>query len=210
MYELGDEVSPDRIVAGSNVLVVGPAMSGKRELAYDILGHGADTGAGTIVVSNQDSAERILQMYGPRIDRDDGTLGIIDCVTKHQGQGTISDSDRIRYASSPADMTGIGIKFTELIEEFYAERGIERNVVLFDSVTTLLMYSDLETVFRFLHVFTSRVGNADAMGLFLLQEDAHDERVMGTLNQLFDGVIRTNADEPPDVQVPTVEPPADT
>lgn len=210
MYELGDGIETGRVEAGSSILVVGPPMSGKRELAYDVLAHGAASGDGTIIVSNQDSAERVLEEYGHRVDVDETTLSIVDCVTKHQGQGTIRDTDRIRYASSPEDMTGIGIKFTELIEEFYTQRGIERNRVFFNSVTTLLMYSDLETVFRFLHVFTSRIENANALGLFILQESAHDDRVMGTFNQLFDGVIRTRKDGPPEARLPTIEPTADT
>jgi KaiC/GvpD/RAD55 family RecA-like ATPase len=115
-------------------------------------------------------------------------------VTKQQGHGTIADTDLVQYASSPEDMTGVGIKFSELLEGFYTERGYTRNRTLFVSVSTLLMYSDLQTVFRFLHVFASRVENAGALGLFVIQSEAHDARTMNTLSQLFDGVIEVDDD----------------
>jgi len=61
-------------------------------------------------------------------------------------------------------MTGIGIKLSEYLQEFYETRGVTQNRVLLHSVSTLLMYSDLQTVFRFLHVFTGRIQSADALG----------------------------------------------
>jgi hypothetical protein len=69
------------------------------------------------------------------------------------------------------------------------------------SLSTLLMYSDLQTVFRFLHVFTGRVQSVDGLGLFAIDDSAHDEQTMNTLKQLFDGIVRTREDGPPEVRV---------
>jgi hypothetical protein len=65
------------------------------------------------------------------------------------------------------------------------------------SLSTLLMYSNLQTVFRFLHVFTGRIQSVGALGLFAIDSTAHDEQTMNTLKQLFDGVITTSEDDPP-------------
>nr|WP_245799905.1 hypothetical protein [Haladaptatus litoreus] len=51
------------------------------------------------------------------------------------------------------------------------------------------MYSNLQTVFRFLHVFTGCVQSAEAFGLFIIDSTAHDNQTMSTLRQLFDGEI---------------------
>ncbi|MFT4957855.1 MAG: hypothetical protein ACI9EZ_001173, partial [Halobacteriales archaeon] len=104
-----------------------------------------------------------------------------------------------KYASSPVDMTGIGIQLSEFLEEFYEVRGHQQNRILLHSVSTLLMYSDLQTVFRFLHVFTGRVQSADGLGLYVIDSTAHDEQTMNTLKQLFDGIINVeegDGDEP--------------
>jgi hypothetical protein len=63
------------------------------------------------------------------------------------------------------------------------------------------MYSDLQTVFRFLHVFTGRVQSVDGLGLFAIDDSAHDERTMNTLKQLFDGIVRTREDGPPEIRI---------
>ncbi|PSQ22187.1 recombinase RecA [Halobacteriales archaeon QS_9_67_17] len=193
MYDLGGPLSGTEVDPGTNLLLTGPPLSGKISLGHDLLEAGLNAGGGGIVVSNEHSADRIRAEHEGLFEYD-APLGVVDCVTKHQGQGTIADTDLVQYASSPEDMTGVGIDFSELLEDFYVNRDLARNRALFVSVSTLLMYSDLQTVFRFLHVFTSRVENADALGLYVVQSGAHDEQAMNTLSQLFDGVIETDAD----------------
>jgi KaiC/GvpD/RAD55 family RecA-like ATPase len=100
------------------------------------------------------------------------------------------------------DMTGIGIKFSEFVEEFYSERGARRNRVLVDSISSLLMYSDLQTVFRFMHVFTSRIEDADALGVHIIDSTAHDAETMNTMKQLFDGIIEVDEASELSVQLP--------
>ena len=192
MYDLGGPLSGTEVDPGTNLLLTGLPLSGKISLGYDLLEAGLDAGGGGIVVSNEHSADRIRAEHEGLFEYG-APFGVVDCVTKHQGQGTIADTDLVQYASSPEDMTGVGIDFSELLEDFYVNRDLARNRALFVSVSTLLMYSDLQTVFRFLHVFTSRVDNADALGLYVVQSGAHDEQTMNTLSQLFDGVIETDA-----------------
>ncbi|MFB6142728.1 MAG: recombinase RecA, partial [Halorientalis sp.] len=84
------------------------------------------------------------------------------------------------------------------------ERGLERNRVMLDSISTLLMYSDLRTVFRFMHVFTSRIENAGAFGIHVIEATAHDEETMNTLKQLFDGVVHTDREGNVTLQLPGV------
>jgi hypothetical protein len=67
--------------------------------------------------------------------------------------------------------------------------------VFVDSISTLLMYSNLETVFRFLHVFTGRIRSIDGLGIFVLDSAMHDEKEYTTLRQLFDGVVEVEADD---------------
>jgi KaiC/GvpD/RAD55 family RecA-like ATPase len=200
MYELGGALGEQEVPPGTNLLLEGPALSGKTDVGYGVLCHGAENGEGSLVVTNRDSAERVRAERAALFEHDT-PVGLVDCVTKHQGQGSIVDSEMVQYASSPDDMTGIGIKFSELLQDFYNDLGFKRNRALFVSVSTLLMYSNVQTVFRFLHVFTSRVENAGALGLYVIEADAHDDQATSTLSQLFDGVVRVDDDGSVDLQV---------
>ena len=200
MYDLADVIPDAEIDPGANLLVAGPPLTGKRQIAFDILASGADRGDGSIVVTTKDSADKVLETFTDSTTSTDANVGVVDCVTKQRGIGTVDDDPRIKYASSPVDMTGIGIKLSEFLQEFYEDRGLTENRVLLHSVSTLLMYSNLQTVFRFLHVFTGRIQSADAMGVYVIDSTAHDDQTMNTLKQLFDAVIEleetTDGEEP--------------
>jgi len=196
MYDLPDELPDVALEAGTNLLIAGPPLTGKRDLAFEVLGEGSEAGEGAIVVTTKDSADKVLQEYAAFVSAiDDVDVGVVDCVTKQRGVGSAQDDPRVKYASSPVDMTGIGIKLSEFLEEFYQVRGHDRNRILLHSVSTLLMYSDLQTVFRFLHVFTGRVQSADGLGVYVIDSTAHDDQTMNTLKQLFDAVVEVEEGE---------------
>jgi len=198
MYELtphfDDEVEP-----GTNILFTGPPLSGKRSIMMDVLAAGTDRDEGAIVVTTKDGADRVLRDYEKRTPYEGKPVAVVDCVTRQQG-GDTRESDRIKYASSPVDMTGIGIKLSEFLQAF-GDRGIEQNRVMVHSLSTLLMYSDLQTVFRFLHVFTGRVQSVNGLGLFSIDSTAHEDQAMNTIKQLFDGIVTVTEDGEPEIRL---------
>ncbi|ERH11552.1 MAG: hypothetical protein J07HB67_00560 [halophilic archaeon J07HB67] len=192
MYDVGP--IDTAIEPGSNILVSGPSMSGKRDLALDVLAEGTDDGDGAIFVTTKDGADQVLELYERRTPYQGKPVAVVDCVTRQQGVGEVREDDRIKYASSPVDMTRIGIQLSEFLEAFYQERNIRQNRVVLHSLSTLLMYSDLQTVFRFLHVFTGRIQSVDGLGVYVIDSGAHDDQTMNTIRQLFDGVVRLDED----------------
>lgn len=191
MYELGPPFSGVAVPPGTNILLSGPPLAGKRWSAMETLAVGAGRDEGTIVVSTRDSAARVRELFAPLVD-DDTAVAVVDAITQHIGRST--DTEMTKYAASPRDMSDIGVTFSEFIQSFYTEQQREHTRVLVDSLTTLLLYSNLQTVFRFLHVFTSRVGSVDGLGLYTVDSTAHDGETLSTLEQLFDATIDINAD----------------
>ncbi|UVE49670.1 recombinase RecA [Haloferax larsenii] len=200
MYDLGPDLDAE-VEPGTNLLISGPPLTGKRALALDILAAGTENGEGAVIVTTKDGADRVLNDYAKRIDYEGKPVSVVDCVTRQQGVGDVRDDERVKYTSSPVDMTGIGIKLSEVLQEYYQQRGLEQNRIMLHSLSTLLMYADLQTVFRFLHVFTGRIQSVGGLGLFAIDADAHDDRTMNTIKQLFDGIITTHEDAEPDVRL---------
>ncbi len=200
MYDL-DAGLETEVVAGTNLLVKGPPLTGKKSLALDILASGVEAGESAIIVSTKDNATRILRAFEKRTAYENRPVAVVDCVTRQQGLDEARDDNRVKYASSPTDMTGIGINLSEFLQTFHRDRGIEQNRIMVHSLSTLLMYADLQTVFRFLHVFTGRIQSVDGLGVFCIDSTSHDDQTMNTLTQLFDGVIELSEDEPPTVRL---------
>jgi len=200
MYDLNPHLDAE-VEPGTNILLTGPPLSGKRPLCLDLLASGTENGEGAIVVTTKDSGEQMLEGFARRTSYESRPVAVVDCVTKQQGVDDVPEQNRIKYASSPVDMTGIGIQLSEFLQAFYQDRNITHNRVMLHSLTTLLMYSDLQTVFRFLHVFTGRVQSVDGLGLYCIDETAHDEQTLNTLKQLFDGVVEIAEDAEPVIRL---------
>ena len=115
-------------------------------------------------------------------------IGIIDCITKTSG-GDAIETENIKIAVSPLDLTGIGVRIGQFFEDFLNKKDFNKIQLHINSISTILMYSNINTVFRFIHVFTGRIKAADALGIFVMESGMHDHQAIATLKQLFDGVI---------------------
>lgn len=188
---------------GTSILVSGPPMTGKRRLVFRILAEGGRKQENSIVVTSDRNADSVLDEYRKYHD-DVDRVGVVDCSgSKAPDQ---SDTDKVSYVSSPSDLTGISIHVSEFMEEF-RQNDIKLRVAVI-SVSTLLMYLDIETVFRFLHVFTSRIQNVGALGVFVIDSTSIEYQTLSTIKQPFDGVVefRDNDDGPPELRVTGITP----
>lgn len=173
--------------AGDDLLIQGPAMSGKHVLAYRALATAA-TDSLPVCVTTTDTANRVRDTF-ESAGGDSERLLVVDAVSRQSGVGTREDA-RTRYASSPADLTGVGMTLSGLLEGT-----TEPPVVLVDSVSSLLLYSDLDTVFRFLHLLTGRIEAADGRTIQLLNTDSHTSQECAAITQLFELVVDLRRDD---------------
>ena len=175
---------------GSNIMLIGPPMSGKELILNFIMYHGAAINENAVItVTTRESAPHILEWFKENklnlpLDR----IGIIDCVSKTLG-GAVKEDENIRIVSSPVDLTGIGVKISYFFEIFITKKNIQKNQLHMNSISTILMYSNIQTIFRFLHVFTGRIKSIGGIGIYMIESGMHDEQAIATLKQLFDGVI---------------------
>ncbi len=180
---------------GSNIMLIGPPMSQKEVILYNILYHGtAINENAAIMVTTHESARNIIEWFKenkmvlplPRI-------GIIDCITKSLGVSA-TETEGIKFAISPVDLTGIGVRISQFFETFTNRKNIPKIQLHINSLSTILMYSNIQTVFRFIHVFTGRIKATGAFGIFVMDSGMHDEQTIATLKQLFDGILEIKSE----------------
>ena len=175
---------------GSNIMLIGPPMSGKEILLYSIMYWGAAKNDNAVItVTTRESATHILEWFREqKLVLPMSRVGIVDCVTKTLGGASV-ENENIKIASSPVDLTGIGVKISQFFEEYFMKKNIKKTQLHINSLSTILMYSNIQTVFRFLHVFTGRIKAAGSLGIYVIESGMHDEQAISTLKQLFDGMI---------------------
>lgn len=185
----GESVAFDE---GTSVLLSGPSNPTDDHL-YDLVAGGADDGDVAVVVTTNRTADQVVSALERRDASGAERLGVVDVASDDSGD---VDGARVRTLGSPGDLTGLSVEFAKLLESFQEREGdVDRVRVGVSTVSTLLMYAEVRTVFRFLHVFTSRIRSADMLGGFTVTPGMHDDQVTNTVRTIFDCEARVAGDD---------------
>lgn len=112
-------------------------------------------------------------------------VSFIDAVTRHSF-GTAEDIPGIvRYINNPANLTDMGIAVTEVLKEHHSGKVC----ILYDSISTLLIYLSSPNISKFIHFVTNKLRLMDISGVFLAVEKGLDPMLMTQLTTFVDTVI---------------------
>lgn len=183
-YRVEDLVTDTTVTLepGVSVLISGSSAAAEDRL-LDVLAGGAAAGETGIVISTIRGARDIIAALRERDGIDPARIGIIDCT---ESGGTVDHEVPVEQLSSPGDLTGISLEFAKFVRRFETTGQADHIRVGLSSVSTLLMYTEVQTTFRFLHVFTSRISAASMLGVFSLDPEMHDPQTVNTVRAIFD------------------------
>lgn len=178
---------------GSNLLVSGPSMESK-EVLYDVIAEGLRDDQSAIVIATDQGAGAVVRALENRVELVPDRLGVID-ATGEAGESVDVSNARVRTLGSAGDLTGLSLEFAKLLQGLEDVGNADEVRVGVATVSTLLMYTDVRTVFRFLHVFTSRIRSAELFGTFALDPGMHEDQTTNTVRAIFDAEARVSGDD---------------
>jgi KaiC/GvpD/RAD55 family RecA-like ATPase len=108
----------------------------------------------------------------------------IDAVTRASG-GKPEEEDGVLYIDSPKNLTDISIAISEAAQSI--PQG--KKFILFDTLSTLLLYNSAGTVARFVHFLIGRMRSWGAEGALLSLEKETGENVISQISQFCDATI---------------------
>ncbi len=190
-----DEQLGGGIKKGSNIMLIGPPMSRKEVILNHIMYYGAAKNENAVItVNTYETGRSILERFKEnKLILPLSRIGIVDCITRMIGIEA-DDNDNIKIANHPVDLTGIGIRISQFLEDYTMRKNVRKIQLCVNSLSALLLYSNIRTVYKFLHVFTGRIKDAGGLGIYVLESGIHDMQSIATLNQLFDGVIEVKSE----------------
>ena len=185
--------------AGTNILILAPPMSYAEQLAYSLTK--PLEGEYAITLSTNERAAEVVD-YFKHAGTDKRFVGVIDAITK-SSTPSIVDTPRLMFVSSPTDLTGIGIKFSNMIETIFegefsdGEAGLFPPPIRFcvNSISTLLMYRKLEVLYQFLHVLTAKLKKIEGVGIYILNSESFDDKTLSLVKQLMNCVIEVKIEQ---------------
>jgi len=109
----------------------------------------------------------------------------IDAISKSVSQ-EIRLTENCLFIPSPSHLTDLGIALTQALESMKEKKS---KFLILDSISTLLIYNDFETVAKFVHFIVSRLRIFELIGLIISVEKLLDERMINILMEMCDEVI---------------------
>lgn len=199
---INDEIGGIR--SASNILVLAPPLTNAKEIAY-ILSKPLDSEY-SIVLSTDDRSNDVIDRFKNVYNAEGNQLGVIDSITK-SSTPSITDSKRVKFVSSPMDLTNIGIQMSKIVQVMWEEAASAESQgpmpppmrFCINSVSTLLVYIKLEVLFRFLQVWSAKVKKLDGLGIYYLNSGSFDAQTISTIQQLMDGMIEIKTVDDGDV-----------
>jgi len=177
-YTLAIEGTPETTVdAGTSLLLTHPSTGETDRIDTDFLRTDTDH---FLVVSTRTTAREVLQKLD-YYDVDESKAVVLDTLSVERGYSRRT-SDNVHYVSAPDDLDGI----VEQVEGFLRDHDGKLRVSL-DSVTELAYYAGESETQGAVEQLVDLLADHDAVGLFHLSEEVHDDDVVAAYEALFDG-----------------------
>lgn len=157
-----------------------------RERNIEIIREISTMGYHTVVITTNFPYSVLTKLYAQRgVSRD--RVSFIDAVTRNS-IGTAENIPRVvRYINNPANLTDMGIAVTEVLKEHSGEKVC----IMYDSVSTLLIYLSSANISKFIHFVTNKLRLMDVSGIFLAVEKGLDPMLMVQLTTFVDTIVDT-------------------
>jgi KaiC/GvpD/RAD55 family RecA-like ATPase len=189
-YALAIEKAPGEVPGGTGILLLHPSTGATDRIDTEFLA--ADTDA-FLVVSTRTTAREVRQKL-EYYDVDASKASILDTLSVERGYSR-RESDDVHYASAPDDLDGI----VDGVERFLDSHDGKLRVTV-DSVTEMAYYADEERTRIAVERILALLADHDAVGLFHLSPEVHDDDVVTGYEDLFDGAIEVGEDDAVDTR----------
>jgi KaiC/GvpD/RAD55 family RecA-like ATPase len=178
-----------------NILLYGPSFMGKEVLGRRIATSGAAKGVPTVIVlTNRTTAEAraelaAMDVHFPEREKE-GLFWFVDCYSR--SIGAEEPGPNVAYTDSAVDLNGLSVAINQIQGRIIAHH--EHHLILVDSASTLVLYSNAATTFRFLQILTGKAKRAGASTAILLDEGMHTDAEVQMFRHLAEGVVSVRGD----------------
>jgi archaellum biogenesis ATPase FlaH len=183
-YELDFDAGPSSIPGGTGILLLHPSIGETDRLDTDFLKNDTDA---FLVISTRTTAREVEQKLD-HYEVDESRAVILDTLSVERGYSR-RGSDDVHYVSSPDDLDGILAQTEAFLESHEGKLRVS-----VDSLTEMAYYADVESVLTVTERLLELLDEHDAVGLFHLSNEVHDEETIDRFRALFEGVVTLGVD----------------
>ena len=179
-YALDIAGAPKTIPGGTGLLLLHPSTGETDRIDTEFFS--VDTDA-FLVISTRTTAREVKQKL-EYYEVDESKAVILDTLSVERGYSRRRENN-VHYVSAPDDLDGIIEQTRQFLKDYEGKRRIS-----VDSVTEIAYYAeDEEAVFAAMEELRQLLVEHDAVGLFHVSPEVHDDAIVERYRSMFDGTI---------------------
>ncbi len=176
---------------GSNVLLYGKPMCGKKPLMMEFAYEGLKQGIPCIFILTDYSYEdwkKMMAGSGWNIAPYEAKkmVRIIDAYSR-QFDPEIRDTPVVSFPETPSAMNSISLHVARAQADIYKIK--DHHNLCFHSLSSLMQNTNPQTVFRFLQFMIGKFRKVGATCMYTVEKGMHEEKDMTMVQHLMDGMI---------------------
>lgn len=166
----------------ANLMITGPTGMEKAAFAYHFI-TAAPANENAYVIcgtSSPDDIKKKAMTLGINLNKENITF--IDCYSSTIGKA-VESTEKVKVVTGPGALNDLSLTLNEAMR---ASAG-KRMRIVFDTLSTFVLYNPRDSIRKFLGVIEGRLKGAGATTVYLVDEGVHDKQLISILEQGMDG-----------------------
>ncbi|MBN1539023.1 MAG: hypothetical protein JW939_02680 [Candidatus Thermoplasmatota archaeon] len=187
-----DQLLHGGVPSGSQVLLKGPAFSGKEVVLDKLMACSLSQGIPVIYVSSNRAMKEVMhgiirQVPEFRMYNQEGLVRMYDLFSKHMDGRVLKEGHRIFNIEDREDFKRFQMDLVSLMEELVSE--FHGGVLLINSLSPLISRTDPGDLMKFLQVLIARSKSYRFTNILDMATGVHPESMENSIEYLMDGIL---------------------
>jgi KaiC/GvpD/RAD55 family RecA-like ATPase len=169
-----------------NIVISGPSGMEKVALAYHFASAAGPNENSYIICGNSSPMDIINKASTMGINLNKENIYFIDCYSSTLGTVAPKEMQRVRLVMGPGALNDISLMLNEAIKESTGKR----MRIVFDTLSTFVLYNPQDSIRKFLSVIEGRLKTVGATAIYLVDEGVHDRQVVSLIEHGMDETYR--------------------
>lgn len=155
-----------------------------KQTNVNIVSHLTKEGNACIIVTTNIPSSILTTLYtksGISLEQ----IHFIDAITKYALGSVPANQVNTTFISNPGNLTELGIAISEALKK----RTGENTALIFDSISTLLIYLASPNISKFIHFISNKVRLLDLKAVYMSAEKGLDPLLLTQISSIVDEVI---------------------
>jgi KaiC/GvpD/RAD55 family RecA-like ATPase len=165
-----------------NHVMIGPSCTEKNALSYHFAAAAPENENVYIICAGNSPKDITERAAGVGISLDKPNIKFVDCYSTTLGNADVKPTEKIKIVGGPSALNDLSLTINEMI----AESTGKKIRVIFNTLSTFVLYNPKDSIRKFLSLIGGRLKGVGATTVYLVDDGVHDKQTISLILQGMD------------------------